>query len=48
MQTLTYLSLWSNEIKDEGVRHLAEALQNNTVNHIVYSSISSLWLSFQI
>src|ERR1700722_741712 len=39
-QTLTTLDLSSNQIGEQGAQHLANALGNNTVNHLLYSSIS--------
>ncbi len=38
MQTLTALYLQRNGIDAEGVQYLAEALQNNTVRRIFFSS----------
>jgi Ran GTPase-activating protein (RanGAP) involved in mRNA processing and transport len=40
MQTITILNLSNNQIADEGTRHLATVLNQNTVTLIVISSLS--------
>jgi Ran GTPase-activating protein (RanGAP) involved in mRNA processing and transport len=40
-QTLEKLDIMGNQIGDEGIRELANALENNKVNRIVYSHLSS-------
>jgi hypothetical protein len=36
IQALTTLNLSNNQIESDGVKHLADALQINKVNHIVF------------
>jgi len=45
-QTLTMLDLEGNEIGDEGVQYLGNALQANTVKEVLYSSIRNSPSSF--
>ncbi len=46
MQTLITLNLEFNQITDEGAQHLANALYQNRVRLVLYSSISYASLSF--
>jgi hypothetical protein len=36
------LDLWGNEIRLQGAQYLADALQSNTVSHVLSTSITYL------
>jgi hypothetical protein len=42
------LDLWGNEIRPQGAQYLADALQSNTVSHVLSTSITYLPSSFNI
>jgi hypothetical protein len=46
MQTLTTLDIGWNKVGVEGTKHLANALQHNTVIVVLYSSTSHLFALF--
>jgi hypothetical protein len=46
IQTLTTLNLNSNNIGDEGARHMAQALQSNTVSEVLSTSVTYPLLCF--
>jgi hypothetical protein len=46
IQTLTTLYLTWNEIGDEGAYHLSNALQQNSVRLVLYSSVSCVSVPF--
>jgi hypothetical protein len=48
IKTLFGLNLWFNKIGDEGLKHLADALQNNKVNFISRFSHDYIFLTFFI